>query len=375
MKYILVVIGLISFQSISFSQACDYFPADCPDDGWIDGTKDSLSCIENDIVPQEVTMQNNLRRLVTSMMEEISKRKKWEVYEFTELRGEGELNAEQNAGLPYPYRRPYIYTISFDLIVNQDSLRAWQNWYKNDLTNKANAVVQQYTTTDNSSEKPFADSAMFYANLMGKYLSDHADEYQKAILSNDTKYLKKHDADVKKIQDKIDKFTNSANGERDKNFSTANTKDEDLQAYRKRKTILFRTASTLRVTFIFNERSSSTLDDDTKLVKPLSVPGTSLAVLFHNSDPDQALLPLSFQTNPDFAFLLFGKWITKPDQYRMYKASYQFDKTAMDKVTIKKIPSDKVQTVFVVLEGRPKYINEFLQDFQSQELNKQIVSQ
>lgn len=370
---ILFFVSLVLINRTS-AQQCSYFPADCPDDGYIEGARDSVSCIKNDIVPQEITMQNNLRRFITSMMEEISKRKNWEVYEFKELRGGGELNAELNGALAYPYRRPYQYTISFDFIVNQDSLQAWQYWYKNDLTNRANEVVQQYKSTENSSEKPYIDSSMFYTNLMTKYLSDHADEYQKAILSNNATYIKKHDADLKKLQDKIDFFVNHANGERDKNFSTADTKEEDMQSYRKRNTLMFRDASVLRVTFIFNEQATATLDEDIKLVKPLAVAGTTLAAMFHNPNPDQILGP-SYPTNSDFAFLLFGKWVTKPDQYRSYKASYYFDKAAMDKLTIKKIPSDKVQTVFIAIEGKGKYINEFLQAFDSQKLKNNLITQ
>jgi hypothetical protein len=71
--------------------------------------------------------------------------------------------------------------------------------------------------------------------------------------------------------------------------------------------------------------------------------------------------------------LLFGKWILKQDQYHSYHSAYFADKKNTDAGTVKKIPCDKVQTIVLHVEGSPKYINEFIQSFDTEKLNRLVV--
>src|SRR5690349_3255337 len=126
----------------TWAQECNYFPADCPQTGDIEAAQDSDACIKNLVVAEEIIMQNNLRRVFTSMMEEIARNKNWKVYEYTE--GSGGGVGSDGKATPYPLRRPYQFMISFNFVVNEDSLEAWQNWYFNDLKNASEKVVDSY---------------------------------------------------------------------------------------------------------------------------------------------------------------------------------------------------------------------------------------
>ena len=131
----------------------------------------------------------------------------------------------------------------------------------------------------------------------------------------------------------------------------------------------------LRVSFVFNENMTPSLGEASKMVRALTVPSSSFSALYHNPDPDQTQLLSSFMTSPDFAFLLFGKWNTKWDEYKSYHATYSYDKAASDATTNKKIPSDKVQTISVGIEGGTANISRFIQSLPTQKLNALIVNQ
>jgi len=379
MKYFFLFIGLF-IQFISQGQSCDQFPADCPNDGMIEATRDSDVCITNWIAPQEITMQNQLRRFITEMMNDVANKKKWQVYEINEVHGSGIMNEDNTKLLPFPFRPPYQYSISFVFIVNQDSLDAWRHWYKNDLLKQSNDIVDSYKDAQNNTsamnaQQRYSDSANYYGKLMTRYITDHQDEYQKAITSNDAKGQKKYEDGLKNIQDKVDEYINKANGKMDEALSNADSKNENFQEYRKKKTMAYRNASTLRVSFVFNENITTSLDESTKLVKLLSVPNTSFSALFHNNEPDPSKNIESFLTSPDFAFLLFGNWNSKPDEYKSYHAMYSYNKNATDVTTVKKITSDKVQSISAGIEGTPSYINQFIQNLDTQKLNALIVNQ
>jgi hypothetical protein len=379
MKRLFLFISLL-IHFISQAQTCDRFPADCPETTNIENTRDSNACITNWVAPKEITMQNHLRKFITDMMEDIGRKKKWEMYEYTELPGVPLTSDDNQKLLSYPLRPPYQYSITFVFIVNEDSLKAWQNWYHNDLLQQSNNVVASYeeaksNTSGLDAHQRYTDSANYYGTQMAKYMTTHQDEYQKAIASNDAKGQKKYEDGLKKIQDKINEYISKANNMQGEIFSSADSKTESLQEYRKRKTIAYRNASTLRVSFVFNASATASLAESCTLVKTLNVPNASYSVEFHNSEPDETRLVYSFLTNPDFAFVLFGKWNTNLDEYNSYRASYTTDKAATDYTTVKKIPSDKLQTTSVGIEGTTTNINQFLQSFESQKLNALITRQ
>jgi hypothetical protein len=379
MKRLLLFFSIL-IQLSARAQTCQQFPADCPETGNIEATQDRTTCINNWISQQEIDMQNRLRKFTTDMMEAIAAKNKWQVYELSEMPGAGQAIDGNTKLLPDALRPPYQYSISFIFIVNDDSLRAWQNWYHNDLMEKSNAVTASYQEAGNNTasvnaQQRYTDSANYYGTVMAKYMTDHQDEYQKAITSNDAKAQKKYEDGLKKIQDKVNEYINKANGKQSETLSSANSKSENLQEYRKRNTIAYRNATMLRVSFVFNQNMTPSLSENAKLVKPLTVPNSSFSALFHNGDPDQTQTHSSFATSTDFAFILFGKWNTKSNEYKSYRATYSFDKAATDVTTNKKTPSDKVQTTSVGIEGSTRNINQFIQSLPTQNLNAMIVNQ
>ena len=359
------------------AQDCTYFPADCPQTGDIEAAQDSAACINNLVVAEEITMQNNLRKAFTSMMEEIARNKNWEVYEYTE--GSGGGVGSDGKATPYPQRRPYEFMISFNFIVNKDSLEAWQTWYSNDLKNASEKVVDSYkqsanNLSDDKNAQEYLDSAMYYSNLKAKYMSDHAAEYQKAILGGDTKTQKKYEEELKRYDDKINAFINRKNDKTDATFSASKSQFGNLETYKHKNTIAFRNGSTIRVTFNVNDYITTANDGDKKIVKQLATPAT-LALLMHNDSPNEHEVFGQYLRSPDVALFLFGKWLSKPDGYHNYHAGYFADKKNMDAVTVKKIPCDKVQTIVLHIEGSQKYFSQFLQLVDMEKLNSLVVKE
>lgn len=368
-----------SLHSTLHAQQCDKFPADCPVN--VETEQDSDCCLNNFIISQEIIMQNGLRKQMTEMMEAAAKTRKWQVYQYTESTDTGIGNGNAKP-LLYPFRGPHSFSISFIFIVNQDSLAAWQNWYNNELAQRAYSVVDSYNQAgknDNTIQN-YADSAIYYGNLKTKYMTDNAASYQKAILASDQKAIKKYEDGVKKYDDKVTAFMNKASGKKDENYSSANSEQKDLQTYKQNMTIAFRNASMIRIKIDFNYGTAVTsIAEDVKTINHLSIPATSFAVMLHNNQPSASEVEVfdlnQFIRSPDFAMLLFGKWILKEDEYHSYHAVYTSDKKNMDHVTIKKIPCDKVQTIVMHVEGSTHYINQFLQSFDLQKLNSVIIKE
>ena len=110
------------------------------------------------------------------------------------------------------------------------------------------------------------------------------------------------------------------------------------------------------------------------ITNQLSVPGSVLAISIHNNQPDEnEIFELDqFTRSPDFAFILFGKWQTKPDSYNSYHAVYTLDKKNTDHETVKRIPCDKVQTIVLHVEGSTNYTSQFLQSLNIHKLNSLV---
>ncbi len=123
---------------------CPYFPADCPSDLQL---RDSADRFGNPVVPAEVSMEIRLRDFLTELMQDESEKKGWEVYQYDESAGSGYLNAERSGPLAFTLRPPHNYEISFVIIVNMDSFRAWKEWNK-DGSEKLIAQMSKMRTRD-----------------------------------------------------------------------------------------------------------------------------------------------------------------------------------------------------------------------------------
>lgn len=375
-KIVLLFVGLLILGHAG-AQSCDNFPADCPDNG-LESAQDSDVCINNMILPQEISMQHRLRDKLTALMNDISKRNKWQVYAFLEEAGSGIMVNDKP--LPYAYRRPYQCGFSFIFIVNEDSLHAWQNWYNNDLQNASNKVVDAYKQSGNAiaqddNRQKYLDSANYYGNQKTKYMTDHFADYQKALQANDTKGQKKYEADIKRYDDKINACINKTNDKAAQGFSSSKSQFDDLETYKHKNTIAFRNGSIMRVSFSFNDYIAIADDEEKKLAGTLSIPAAAFGTMIHNNKPDEHEIFGQYLRSPDMALLLFGKWLLKQDEYHSYHSLYYGDKKNTDAVTIKKIPCDKVQTVIMHVEGSTNYINRFLKTADLQTISRLVDGQ
>jgi hypothetical protein len=331
-------------------------------------------------VKEEYAMQDNLRYFTIAMMQEVAKKENWECHTFLEEQDRGIGIDNDTKPLPYSLRRPCQWAISFVFIVNKDSLHAWQNWYNNDLQNASNKVVDSYRQSGNdlsadNTRKKYLDSATYYGDQKTKYMTDHAADYQKAILAGNTKGQKKYEDEMKRYYDRINACINKTNDKSAKDLSPSKTQFDDLETYTHKNTIAFRNASILRVTLNVNDYIAGADDEGKKIIKQLSLPASTMAVLLHNNAPDEHEVFGQYLRSPDVALLLFGKWILKQDQYHSYHSAYFADKKNTDASTVKKIPCDKVQTMVLHVEGSPRYIGHFLQLLDTQKLTSIIVKE
>jgi hypothetical protein len=310
---LLILLFLLSQVYVSYhteAQSCMQFPADCPDNESLQQMAEKKWEGPADLkVKEEYAMQDHLRDFFISMMQQMAKSENWQYYLFQEDQESGIGIDGNTKPLSYPLRRPCQWGISFIFIANEDSLKAWQNWYNNDLQNAINNMVNSYKQAAN---------------------------YQ----SND---------EIKKQQ-------------------------ESFETYKHNKTIAYRNESIIRVTCNINEYTTASLSENAKIVKQLPEPGVSLSVLVHNNQPDEHEIFGQYLRSSDYALLLFGRWVLTLNEYNAYNAMYRADKKSNDAVTIKKIPSDKVQTITIHVEGASKYINQFLQSLDMQKLTGLIYN-
>lgn len=113
------------------AQDCRFFPADCPVNGaaGYGSPDDSLSRLDNPVLPREVAMENRLRRLATDIVSRIAAKQGWDYVELSEDYCPGNRDARAQV-LAYPLRPPHWVVFHYQLVVNRDSLQAWLAWLK-----------------------------------------------------------------------------------------------------------------------------------------------------------------------------------------------------------------------------------------------------
>ena len=371
MKKTVIAFFLAMSGNFSYAQTCSYFPADCPLD--CASLKDSESCIGKFILPREITMQNDIRNLITDQMERIADSKKWVVYEYDESASGifvKPANANEKAyPLPFSLRGPHEYILSFIFIVSNDSLTAWRNWRDTEMMDRANQITESYNQSVGDpafqdAEKKYMDSADYWANQKAAYMTAHADEYQKASLSQDQAGIKKFYDALKPYDARSNYWINKAKEKNSGTMSGSEKLSEDFQTYRIAKTQAYRNSSIIRIKFKFNTGDDIASETGSLIPsKQLTVSGSALARQYHNDKPDEgASFDMDqFSRATDLAFILFGSWNLNPDKYKHYHASYTLDKKNTDKLTQKITPCDLIQTISVHVEGSPHYIGEFLE--------------
>jgi hypothetical protein len=144
--FIVLLLTVIPFR-FSFAQSCAWFPAECPSDRQL---PDSAERFGNPVIPAEVSMEIRLHDFLTALMQKEAEKKGWQVYQFDETAGSGYMNADRSGPLADHLRPPHDYEISFIFIVDPDSLRAWQQWQQDFLTNMQEEIKKMTTNNDYS---------------------------------------------------------------------------------------------------------------------------------------------------------------------------------------------------------------------------------
>ena len=144
--FILLLLTFIPFH-FSYAQSCSWLPADCPSDRQL---PDSSERFGNPVIPAEISMEIRLHDFLTALMQKEAEKKGWQVYQFDESAGSGYPNADRTGPLADHLRPPHDYEISFIFIVDFDSLRAWQHWQQDFLTNMQEEIKKMTTNNDYS---------------------------------------------------------------------------------------------------------------------------------------------------------------------------------------------------------------------------------
>jgi len=371
---------------------CPQWPAPCPHSEEINHAMDAAGReAGNTVTPQEIAMESNLRNALTDILQKFTRPKHWELYEMMESdydRPNGTIGFAQWQATPYAKRPPHVYSISFIVVVNKDSLAAWQEWYNNVLPQQANQVVADIKTDGQNSQndqvlQSLTDSVQYYAQLSAKYMQDHAVEYATDIQNNNQKGIKRYNDKIAAYQKQSDavmqKIQTRANG----NMSASSNSSDQFAREKVTKTDQFINSSVVLINFTMNaERAGFGLDgDDNRSMNPqekLNVPGAFYAGLLHNpNNPDRQSYYIGehdylFDHPGNIATILFGKWQLKRDAYNNIPAGYKATKAGSDLTTVKAVKCDIVQNIVLQIEGRPGHIKNIIHLLDTEALQKLI---
>lgn len=365
MKKVIICCFTVLAAGFLYAQECPNYPADCPETGTIEASQSIAVRTSNHAFPQVIKMQDNMRSLITIMMENISKKLHWPMVELTEFTSEGALYTNDKGivdFIPYPLAPPAEFSITFQFIVNKDSLQAWKN-YQSDYDNRhSNDVSQDYNnitaTTESPLYKRYKDSADHYMNLYLNYVEKHKDEGA-ALYTKD-----KHPAYYQKKQTEfLDKMTALT----DQTHENAGIESEE--ALHEIITKRFINNTVVQVRFHVNDYVAEVGDlsfgslETTS--KPLPIKNVTLAKLYTIGKPGGTDSKWKHTL-----FMLLGNFHTTPSKDYKYQYHAGF---ASDKHTPKKIKTDKVQDISISITGNKKFIEKMVKFIDVDKLYGTIV--
>ena len=360
MKHASLIAILLSFFCIqSFAQGCEISPADCPDEASIESSQDQSVRLGNGLLQQEITMQDNMRSLVTQMMFKAAKELNWQITELDEVTN---LDPLQSAATAYPKRSPRQFGIAFQFIVNKDSLEAWRNWIQDFSSRYKNAGTQSFQAqkdVENSAAYRQAyDSMMYYSKARIDYITAHPGIHSW------------EDKNVLNLKKKQDSFLDKVQYMQNHPTLSGNSIDE-LDKEKEVKTLQFRNNTMVQVFFEFNQNIGLIKNDDANSTgKNIVVPGSAIAKSVHISHPDLNTLPWHFGRWNNMKVLLLGNWILKSTNQN-YDAAFSKNGQA-DEHTSKKIKSDKVQTIVIHVMGNTENMDKLIHQLDLNKLNEVI---
>jgi len=374
---LLTISATVWLNSDVSAQACKASPAICPPNGWENwgNADDSVDHLNNPVLPREVGMENRLRQFTTRIMEGIATREGWELTQ-VEDGGSSGFRAADGSVLAYELRPPHWYLFTYQFIVNQDSMTAWREWLTDFGQRRMNSVNEYASHATSVQDKVQAcmDSANYYGDLKGKYMTAHFEAYQKALLAGNKAVTGNYEKDVARYDKKINEFTDKA-AALQKNPGSEE-KDKNYEAEGKSLNQKYWDGSILIVQIAYNQDLAKTVGTPAAGIG--SPPGTNnsggftLAKWYLNGEPDNLSIDI-FPRSKNLLLMLMGPWMTKADSYGDFRPAFYTDKTATDRSTNKKIKSDQVQTIDFHLSGNAKAIRRFVGDMPVGDFSKMIV--
>ena len=368
-EIIILFVSVISANSL-FAQNVphpDYpqWPADKPETGFIEESQSRQIRLTNLILPQEIAMQDRIRTLFTDMMQNAAKKLGWQMVELSEYTNEGAL---QSGGTPYNLRSPRGINITFQFVVNKDSLQAWKQYqinYNNKHLNTQSTIYDsQVDVTNSPLYKRYKDSMEHYQNLYTNYVNAHQSEGA-ALYTKD-----KH---PKYYQDKenefIEKMTNMTQQVQD------NSGIDEMENSNESQTFNFRNHTIVQVHFHVNAFTSGPLEQ--------SIQGSQYASSTYPMPPALLSKIYAFKLNtsdetPDkwknVLLVLMGNFHTKSNEYGYYDAGFNHT-TQGDEHTPKKIKSDKIQNISITISGNKMNVEKMAKLIDVAKLNSTIVKQ
>ena len=359
MRKLIIPIFLVLAATSLFAQDYPQWPADKPETGFIKDSQSREVRIQNLILPQEVDMQDKMRTLFTDMMNRAARQLGWQMEEISEYTND---NALQGGDVPYALRSPRGIDITFQFIVNQDSLQAWRNYemdYGQQLqTNMGNALEAEKKIQESPAYKMYADSVNYYIKLYSTYCDKHKNEGA-ALFTKDPHpqlYLTKQ----KSFSDKMVAMTNNVN---------AQSGGQQLDVEHNVKTHKFRNETVVQVRFNVNDYVCEMSDQSTETTQreyPEQNVTLAKRVKIQNYGNDH------FSKWDEMIVLLLGNFNKKPADNNNYNAGFDFGGQG-DEHTPKKIKSDKVQNIDVHIMGSAINIDKMVRLIDVARLNSTII--
>lgn len=353
------------------AQPCPQFPAACPELRADPGSaEDSISRLDNPVLPCEVAMENRLRHWTAALVHDIARKEGWEVTEIYEALGDGYRDNDYSV-LVYDKRPAHWSRMVWQFVVNKDSLQAWRHWLE-DYGQRRLDQTHRYTarlTDKQGAIQAYMDSANYWGGLMSKYMTDHITQYQKDLTTGNKSGISAYEKGVDAYRKKQDYFINkAADLQKDPQADKENT-DADQESTAQK--LRFSEASTVIIEFDFNGDLAET--GGSKRAAPSGSPPA--VRWYYIPEPDLLTRVNYYEHSHNMALWTIGPWNPQPNQFGGYAASWAADRTNRKGVTIKKIKCDKLQNFYVRVSGNAAAMRRILADLPAGEMERLLTRQ
>lgn len=370
LSYFLAASCIALFAQDSPHENYPQWPADKPETGFIENSQSQKIRLANHTYPQVIKMQDTMRALITSLMENAAKKLHWPMVELAEYSSDGVLYTNPQNIIdfaPYPLCPPAAFNITFQLIVNNDSLQAWKTYETNYQNNHLATQQNNYGNTQSAIQSPlykrYKDSADHYMNLYLQYTEAHKDEG--ADLYTKDKHPKYYQQKENKFINKMTDITNGIH---------ANSGIEQAEDEHDLKTFQFRNSTVVQVKFYVNNPIGIAVNQSqgsvelTSVVYPLSISKLSRIYTIPKKTTNVSLVKWK-----NIILVLLGNFLTKQNEYG-YDAGFNHNSQG-DNHSPKKIKTDRVQNISVNIFGDKINVRKMAKLIDVARLNSTIVKQ